>query len=109
MTELDKINERLNNPDLSEFERENLLTQRDFLGFTHVGCLSGDASYMADLISQLRNDPDNPELKEKFLLAHRDAFNRRDEKVERAKRDYNESMNNLRLINSLNSINNNMF
>jgi hypothetical protein len=109
-TELDKIKERLNDPDLSEFERENLLIRRDYLNFIYAGCLSGDASYMADLMSQLRHDPDDPDLKEKLLLAHRDAFNRRDEKMERmeverrkAERDFNASMDNLRLINSINS------
>ena len=100
------IRKRLNDPNLPEFERDNLLARQDFLVFIDQGCLSGDASYRTDLMRQLRYDPDNPELNEKLLLARRDAFNRRDKRVERARRDYNESLDNLRLNNSLNSISN---
>ncbi|MDR2420207.1 MAG: hypothetical protein LBD40_02745 [Puniceicoccales bacterium] len=94
-TELSVIRKRLNDPNLSEFERDHLLTRQDFWVFIDQGCLSGDASYMANLIRQLRYDPDNPELNEKLLLARRDAFNRRDKKMERDKKDFVEFMNNL--------------
>ncbi|MDR0445015.1 MAG: hypothetical protein LBG98_01875 [Puniceicoccales bacterium] len=86
-TELSMVRKRLNDPNLLESEREDLLTRQDFLSFVKEGFLIGDALYMADLMRQLRDDPDNPELEEKFLLAQRDAFNRRKEDKDRARRD----------------------
>ncbi|MDR2377495.1 MAG: hypothetical protein LBD54_01940 [Puniceicoccales bacterium] len=76
--ELAKVKKQLNDPNLSEYERETLLTEKDRLSFLGEGFLSGDAVYLAHLRSCLRRDPMDPDLNEKFLVAQRDAYNRRE-------------------------------
>ena len=74
-TEVGMIEKRLKEPVLTVTERENLLERKDAIALESEGFRRGDAIYMAHILSQLRRDPDNPELEEKLHLARRDAYN----------------------------------
>jgi hypothetical protein len=74
-TELRTIDNRLKEPILTVSERENLLERKDAIALERKGFRRGDAAYVAHILSQLRRDPNNPELEEKLQLARRDAYN----------------------------------